>query len=222
MKKNKSILLMRMKFRTWITDKRIWALLLYQMIGAYFVTSPVSEFTTSIGYRISPYLYVFVASNYSMILWIMSGAILLFMDAPFMNNLTYNQIIRSGRSSWNRGQVLYILLASTIYILGYVLFIYLFLITKTTFINDWGRVMHTLSKTYAGGALVVIDGYIMRQFNPITAMSLSIIISILQCTFVGLIIYNISLHFRTNKIGLLVSGIIRLFRILCMEYGNGI
>ncbi|MDO5718457.1 MAG: hypothetical protein Q4P34_05680 [Tissierellia bacterium] len=201
----KSLLIFKINMRRCITDKRIIALILYQVMVAYTVAKPFGNFCSKVGFRTSPYIYPFFTCEFQGIIQVLTGAIILFMDAPFINNLTYNQMIRSGRKSWFIGQIFYIITASIIYIFNYILFFYLFLFNKTTFTKDWGKVIRTLSEVVRNFRIISVDKRIVNNFTTGEAMFFSISLSVIQCILIAMIIFYISLYFRDNKMGVLAS-----------------
>ena len=84
-------------------------------------------------------------------LFIILGALLLFCDAPFLNQNSSWQILRAGRKNWFWGNMAYIWLLSLVYAAILSLLPVLLMIPHLEWTAEWGKVLGTLAQTNALG-----------------------------------------------------------------------
>ena len=124
---------------------------------------------------------------------------LVFCDAPFIDNQQMDVILRVGKRNWFRGKVIYIVAASVIY------FLLLFAVSILEFIPyvgfswEWEDMMNILSidVTYGG----IIRRNILVAYTPIEAVIVQYVVCVLFAIFLGLFIFYINLY-KKNNIGI--------------------
>ena len=129
---------------------RTWLLVGMLAIIVVDATEPVKLFCDSVGYRVTPWLYTFLLQDsryYGLMLLL--GLVLLFCDAPFLDASQTLAISRCGRKNWCRGQLLYIFLATGVYLLAGFLILCLMLVPYLTMQPDWGKVLTTLAHPHS-------------------------------------------------------------------------
>lgn len=192
------------EFKQW-KNFRFLSVLLLVLINVLKFTGPLASLVSTFRIRTSPWIFPhFMSSPFNVIIFLL-GACALFSNAPFIDNLTYFELGRSNRKAWYFGKVFYIFALSALYVFVNVLFLYLLLFTKTTFIPTWGRLLNTLSLQGFELGFLGISRYIISQYNPGLASSLSVLMAIGQTFFIGVLIFALSLFSKNNKTGLLLA-----------------
>lgn len=190
-------------FRKWISNPRIFVLILLLIMIVRNYLSPIIDISKSLGMSITPWVFPYLTCNCYFLLFFMLGIILLFCDAPFCDNTQPYVLIRSNKNEWLLGQIVYLVFASALYVITVILLSIIFLVPYLTFNMDWGKVLGTLSQTeaYTG---IYIPYKIQLNYSPVQAMILSFISSWIVCVFLGMIMLFFNINFR-HTIGNLIS-----------------
>ena len=182
-------------------------MLLLQGLFAFSMLQPIADFARDVGYPATPYGFVFMCSDLIYQMIIMGGAIWLFCNAPFQDQLYPYLLARSGRRSWTTGNLFYIWATSFFYLL------YLFVISILPFLfnlswsAEWGKIWTTLAKTNVGGDYaisVLISDQIRSRFTPLQAVGASIALEWLCASLLGTLIY-VGNRFFERPVGLWVA-----------------
>lgn len=102
-------------FKKWAVNPRLYILLLIEVLYLHSRLSPVGELCVRTGYKVTPYLLPFLLDEGSAVMMLFLGVVLLFCDAPFIEDEQPYIMLRSGRRIWFIGQMLYIVMASVLY-----------------------------------------------------------------------------------------------------------
>ena len=95
-------------FKKWAVNPRLYILLLMEVLYLHSRLSPVGELCARTGYKVTPYLLPFLLDEGSAVMMLFLGVVLLFCDAPFIEDEQPYIMLRSGRRIWFIGQMLYI------------------------------------------------------------------------------------------------------------------
>ena len=163
--------------------------------------------------------FVMCSFTYLIIFWF--GVIYVNSDVPFMQHVNMYHAIRSGRRQWGLGQIGGIFLRSLIMVLITIFCTILPLLSKIEWSNEWGKLLRTAATTNALSryqSSVVIYYDIFSEYTPLELILLEILICTLTCTFVGVLMFFLSLYI--NKIIAVAGGLalaISLFPVLNMH-----
>ncbi|MEG0309053.1 MAG: hypothetical protein RR636_14000 [Clostridium sp.] len=194
--------------RKWSSNYRIWVLFIMISIFIFDYTNEIVKFAYSVDYKVTPWMFSFLFTQSYMKRIIFMGVILLFCDAPFIDNTQQYVVVRSGRKSWNIGQISYIFLASFLYFLFMIAITIIFNLRYMEFNLEWGKVLGTLGLTSVGdmvSAKVWVSGKIISFYTPLQAMAISYILSSLVATLIGLLIYVINSFTNSQFLGILAG-----------------
>ena len=114
--------------------------------------------------------------------------ILLFCDAPFIDDNQAYVIARSGRIPWSIGQIAYIIIASSIYFLFLLFLTIIINISHIQFTSSWGKVLGTLANTNASsviGLTTFVSRNILYYFTPLQEMWFTFFLSWLVGVVLG-------------------------------------
>lgn len=197
------------RLRIFFSSQKPLNVLVYVFLSLYGVFSGIKKVCRILGYNISPYSYPHLIGTGFMSMLILVGLILVFIDAPFLDDSSRNIISRLGRKPWFIGSCIYIFIMSCLYSLLYNISLIIGLRGYQSFILDWGKVITTLARSMglmaSEGIKITYKYNILDKFEPVEAMIHSNLISILEFTIVGLIIFVVSLYFKSNWQGIVAG-----------------
>lgn len=197
----------KMRLSSFFFSQKSLVMLIYIFLIFVERFSGLKLLIENLGYNISIYSYPHLLASGFMRFLITIGALILFMDAPFMDNLVWTLMSKMKKKLWIISNVVYIFIMSVIYTITLNIAILISLIGHQTFIPDWGKIMYTLARNKIlneeYGIRIFYNTTLMDRYTPLEAMEYSISLSILQFMIIGLIIMSISLFFKTNWIGVL-------------------
>ena len=154
--------------------------------------SAVLTFSRSVHIDITPFAFIFLVNNYEMQFVIAASAVILFCNAPFEDESYQYMISRAGKLSWGLGQILYILKMSILYIACLAAAAIIPFMGHIAWSNEWGKIWGTLGKTNAGaefGVKLSVSQNIMRQYEPVNALFISIFLEFSCILYIGLLVY---------------------------------
>ena len=159
--------------------------------------SPIKNFSTSVNYPISPWVFPFLLSDVYFIVLFMSAVVYFYSDVPFMKEWTMYQMIRTGRVRWAIAQIEVIFISAFAFIVIAFISSSLILFPNITLEEGWGKVLYTLSMTNAAGdysipfgiSYNIISGYTVQEAVGVTIIFGGIIIA-----FLGMLMFAVSLY----------------------------
>lgn len=209
------------------TSIRFYTVLVAVIIFSWTQVSGVRDYAQSQGLGVSFWYYPFLFSTFICTLFLYFGIVLLFCNAPFIDGQQMFVILRSGKKTWFRGQILFIILSSA----GY--FTYIWLLSVVLFLpilgfnGDWGTVFWDMARYHqevvvSGGFL--LDERTLSMFSPVEGCCFVWLINVLTGSFLGFLIFYVNLY-KSRTYGsvaalmvVLVSNIIRFIG----DYANRI
>lgn len=195
------------QFRKWGKSPRIWMvfILFAIFVSTNFIAS-IRVFCQQYQVSCSIWTLPLALTMRNRRLWIMLLPILLFCDAPFLDQQQPFLIIRIGRTRWAVGQILYILAASVVFYLGCMLITVLLLFPHVTFTLDWGKVLHTLTQPHVTWniRMDVIPASVLQQYSAIQATILCGAVMCIVTSFLGLLMFLCNLWAK-REVGILVA-----------------
>ena len=152
-------------FKKWAVNPRLYILLLIEVLYLHSRLSPVGELCARTGYKVTPYLLPFLLDEGSAVMMLFLGVVLLFCDAPFIEDEQPYIMLRSGRRIWFIGQMLYIVMASVLYFIVLYFISVLVLLPHIEWSTAWGKLLSTFSQTSAAGQNGTVLGMLMFFVN---------------------------------------------------------
>ena len=220
----KSVNICLQNFRKWRTDYRIWtvAILLFTLIFEQMYN--LSSLCKALGIKSTLWYYPFLYSQYHMKLIFILPLLLVFCNAPFVDDNALFVIVRSKRKSWIIGQVLYIIFASAIYNIFIFLCTFILSLTNAEFSLEWGKVVNTMSNSTIaadmGYPFLDSSRFVLTWFSPIQAVWFTFLLSWLMSIMIGLLIYVINTITNTKYIGVAISSFMVLFSCYTEVFGT--
>ncbi len=205
-------------FRKWKYDYRVWIALLIMLVFVHSYTNGLSSFCDYVNIKSSPWIFPFLYTQYYVKLLFFFPLILIFSNAPFVDNNELYVIIRSGRIKWSIAQILYIIISTAIYFFLVILFSIIFNLNIICITDEWGKVLNTLANTDAADQFNIgfkPDKNIINLFSPIQAMWFTFLHSWISGIILGLIIFLFNMIFK--GFGTFISSIVLVFSAIASK-----
>lgn len=201
-------------FRKWRHDYRIMLAAILILIGVNYFSGTLGSVCTGMGLKMSPWLFpfLFTSSLSSVILFL--PLLLIFCNAPFIDANQPYSIIRTGRTAWSIGQIVYIGLTSIVYLLFIIFASILLHIGHMEFTTDWGKFFTSMGNlTFHTDVYIPISipTRIINYFTPLQAMWFTFLFLWFSCMFVGLIVYLFNSLTNTRIVGVGIAGAFLVF-----------
>ena len=219
----KSIRICIQNMRKWIGNSRIIVSLIVLLLFTYLYTKGLWKISDYTGEKLSPYIFPFLTTYRYMKILYLFPVIMIFSDAPFIDSNQQFVMVRSGRLSWGIGQMLYIVVGSFCYTMFMLLSSIIVNIGHIQLDTSWGKGLILAATTNLTSALgiqydtVKVTGSIVRYYTPAQAMLWSFVFLWMICTILGLIIYDLNILFKSNAVGVLVTGFMVFFTAIVDE-----
>ncbi|MEW9095588.1 MAG: hypothetical protein AB2417_10955 [Clostridiaceae bacterium] len=193
--------------RKWATNPRIYVLFILITMFLWSSIRPILSFSEEMGIRVTPWVFPHLASSFVGQLILMLGVVLLFCDAPFIDEGQPYFLIRSGRYIWGMGQVLYIMIGMVIYLL-IVNFISILILMPNIFLSTgWGKILGTLAEN--PDVSVYVSKRILLSYTPLKAFLLSFILEWCAGTTLALLMFVINVCLN-RAVGATIASLIIL------------
>lgn len=170
-------------------DARIVAIVILVSLFEWIIIESRRAECVSAGLSIAGWFFVFLFVGIQALFYYF-GILLLFCDAPFVDNQQMDVILRVGRKNWFRGKILYIFVTSILYfMLLYVISIVEF-IPYVGFSLSWEEFINVCSLKGDG----VIRREIVANYTPLEAFGVQMTVCVLFAAFLGLIIFLFNMY----------------------------
>lgn len=186
-------------WRRIVEKPRFYLVLVASMLYIMNLAGPFCEYSKITNRPVSMCLFPIFMSNQGCVLILFLLAVLLFCDAPFLENSEPFILIRSGRKSWLIAQCLYVITLSAFYVIHLLLCTYVSVFLHGAFIPEWGDLIYSLANTNACDLVqltIKISPQLLSRYTPGSALNISLLTSFLVVSFIGSIMFcvNLSVH----------------------------
>lgn len=203
-----SLYICNINYKKWFTNYKIWIAAMLLVIFTQTYTKDFYSFAKQLDVKIAPWLLPFITNQKYLKILFYLPLLLIFCDAPFIDNNQPYVIVRSKRFYWNLGQLFYIFSAVVIY--------FIFLLLLTVILNapvieynmGWGKALSTISHTSAANSMklnIGVSSSVLRYFSPLQAMWFTMLLLCLCGVFLGMLIYVINSMTGNKTIGIFVA-----------------
>lgn len=206
--------------RKWTSNSRIWMSLVLAMLFVYLYTKGLWSVCDYLQEDMSPWIFPFLLTYRYMNIIFMFPVVFIFCDAPFIDANQPYVMLRTKRSIWSIGQVLYIMLGSFAYVLVLFLSTIIVNIGHLTWNPSWGNVLglagtsNILEILRVNYSTVKLPGKVIQHFTPLQAIFFSALLMWLSFVFIGLIIYVFNVVTNTTVVGVVIASFFILFTSL--------
>lgn len=195
-------------FRKWRRSPRIWMIFFIMLtFCAPYFTDSIRQFCQQYNASCTVWLFPLAMTSMNRRLWIMLLPILLFCDAPFLDDQQPFVIVRTGRIRWGIGQLFYVFVASAVFCLICFLAMAAMLFPHIEFTLQWGKVIRTLSQEFAAqlAAMDSLPSEVINQYTPLQALFLCGMGTWIATSFLGLLMFLCNLWAR-REFGIILAG----------------
>lgn len=177
----------------------------------YFVLNqtllPIKEITDKYNTKVSFWILPFLFTGVGTLFIFIGLAVYYYSNVPFMDYSEMYTTIRVGRRKWILGNIIAIIISGFTIMACIILMNTLILINRINFCNEWGKVVQTIAQTNISSLLNIefnINYNIIVNYKPLELMIQYYVIGSLIISFIGLIMFTISLYI--NRIFAVVIG----------------
>ena len=198
-------------FIRWRTNYRIWMIAAIEAILIFQYLHGLSKYGLATGKTITPFVLPIVFaeaenSNGLLKVLIYLGCVMLFCNAPFLNNQKLYTILRCKRKGWYLGENMYLWLTAFLY-MAFVSVASLAAVLPTVSTNRlWGEIAgdfvvnQGLTSSYARGLVMPVR--VIQNYYPLAAFAYTFTAGWLSMVFIGKLIYLLNLRNGKKTIGI--------------------
>lgn len=211
--------LVKSSLYTLVFSKKFVIFIAVAFIFSVYTFGGLNDIAVFYNTKVSAYVFPFFLSNPSLLLIFGALVIYIFSDLPFTEQNAYFVLIRTNRKIYYAAKILYIFFTSIIVTAVFALFSIILIIPNADFNNQWGKVINTLlenpqtilehTQAQIGFA---VNGSIVYELTPLTAMAYSVVLMVLVVFFIGVVMMSVSVLVSQNA-GYVVSGF-----FVCLSY----
>lgn len=186
-------------FRKWKYDCRIWIALFIVLIFIHSLTKGLSDICDYTGVKSSPWIFPFLYMQYYNKMLFFFPLILIFSNAPFIDKNQLYVLIRTGRSKWCIGQMLYIAVASALYFAFVMVFSIILNLDCIEFTGEWGKLLNTLANTTMGTKFQLgfsSERDVINMFSPVSAMWFTFLHSWISGVVLGFVVFLFNMKIK--------------------------
>lgn len=196
--------------KKWFTNPRIYILGLIMGLVLICYSYDYYKVSSEIGYGVNILgLFVSVyggAPGFTRIMTLF-GSVLLFCDAPFMDENQQFVYLRLGRKRWVAGTIIYVFVASFIYTLYLILALALGVLPNIGISAEWGELFEVTSIN-SGVTKAGITQKVLMDYSVLTSFLYMFDAVFLSCVIIGLVMYIVALFAKKGECILVGCGII--------------
>ena len=199
-------------FKKWRTMPQIWMSAVVIAVFACWNLSGVLEYSVASGIRITPWILPHFFCMPAMQGVYAALTIVLFSAAPFRDSFSQFLEIRVGKQRWIQAQMLYILEASAVYVLYYVVITVIMILPRIFVTADWGMLITSLATNPSGPSDygITVTGIsfapeIITAYSAPQAMILTMLLMWLVSCFLGFLIFGCHIAFSAET-GIILAG----------------
>lgn len=210
----KSIIVAAHTLRKWRNEYRVWLVFIVVAIFVANFCEPIYKLAQKWEYAVTPWVFPFIDSQPFMKMIMYLGLILIFSNAPFLNQDQVYVILRSGRKAYAVGQLLAILVMTMLYFLVLAVAPVLTHLNTTGWATEWGDVIFTAGNTGAlmeieGWANIIITFHLVDNLSAMEAMGLAYLLRVMTGVMLGYLVYMGNVLAKKQRwVGVLIAGML--------------
>lgn len=194
-------------FRKWQTDYRIWTIAVFLLVLTLMYAEDFKTVANYLNNAAPVWIFPFMYTGSSAKVLFTLPVILLFCDAPFIDKNQMFMMMRTSRTKWICGQIIYIISAGGIYYF----FIFAVSVLSMIFFGEpsleWDKSIVTAAydrsvASSTGVSSLNISRITVEFFTPLLACFYTFIMSWLSAVFLGLLIFACNLFTGSRVCGI--------------------
>lgn len=178
--------------RKWGSNSRIKMSLFLSVLFVYIYTEGLGTLSDYVGVKVNPWIFPFLFTYRYMKIVYLLLLIAIFCDAPFVDKNQVYVMLRTKRTTWCIGQIMYIIVSSFIFTLWLLIISILINIRYMQWGTGWGNVLGAAGTTSAMNLLeiknstVLVSGIVIKYYKPQQAVFFSFLLMWLSFILVDL------------------------------------
>ena len=210
-------------FRKWASDYRVWTIAVLLTVVTAIYADDMRTVADFLGTKPSMWIYPFVYMQFHTKVIYTLPIVMMFCDAPFTDKNQVLVYMRTSRVKWLCGQLLYVILASTVYYLFIFLLTVVFTCPYCEMSREWGTTLNMIA--YSGSAVQAgvytfdVSGFVIEYFSPLQACFFTFLTSWLSAMVLGTILFVFNLFTGTRLAGITISSFLVVMTVL-VEIGG--
>ena len=203
-------------FRKWTVNPRLYVLACLLFIDLYYTSQGLIGFCQYADTTVTPYLLPMLMESDRDFLFL--GLVLLFCDAPFLDEEQPYILLRSGKKRWMAGQVLYLAVGALAYFVFIQLLYLVFLVGYLGFDMEWGNVLVTVANGQSPPEYgLAFPPNLIDSYDPLNGLILCTGICVLLGLMLGLLMFALNVRFNRAIGALAASAVVLLSNV---DFGN--
>lgn len=211
----------RHNLRRLLTTPRAWAVLILTLLYVENQFAPIRLMLQveqlTLGW---PGMVAYFFSDAQVTAMVGLMGLMLLIDAPLTDETQRYIIARAGRGAWGRGQVLYTVAMSAVYVLIVALALLLFQLPWAEWSSGWSGGLEALVKDglyEQYDTMLDYDPWVMDAYAPIWAMGLTLALHALAYASLALTQFAVNVRFGT-RLGFLIASAPLFFDAVIEEF----
>ncbi|MDO4546871.1 MAG: hypothetical protein Q4D04_02100 [Clostridia bacterium] len=185
-----------------------------------WVRNPVVAFSVEMEYPVSPWIYSFITEDWYLSMTLQIAMVLLYCDAPFINEETPFEFIRCGRRRWFAGQILYIFVCALLYQIFIAALCAFSMLPHMEWTTDWGSLIYTLAEEASvDGIQFAVYYFVLTMYEPWQAMLLMLSLTWLVTSVYGMMIFAIN-TLLPKACGVIMGCILTMVSVFALNFSG--
>lgn len=181
--------------KKWPTQPRMYVVFLSICIFLWTQIKDVRAYAMLRGMGVSCWFFPFLFTSNICMMILYFGLILVYCNAPFLDQQQLFVMLRSGRKKWFMGQILYIILTSVIYFAVVAVISMLEFLPYLGFSMEWGDILReAVQNPMATNTYLIASERILEKYEPVQAFLIVFLINTGVGILMGLMIFLINLY----------------------------
>lgn len=200
-----------------------WTPFILAVAAVYEFARHLSEMSAYYSIAVNGFSAAFLLTSLNQVFIIFLGVFILFSDLPFKDNQQMFLLSRSGKRAWIFSQVFYVFFVSLMYFLFIFVCFCIAMLPNIGFsVDNWGKIIKTISATNAGQkfhVLFKVSPSVLADFSPVEAFVYSFGTAFAVSVVLGLVVLFFNLTIKRNT-GVIISGAM-VFVYMFVNLGGG-
>lgn len=213
----------RKNFFNWKTTPRIWVLAFTILVFGFWDYGAMSGYAREVYGGMTSWVLPFAWSDALRVMVFDCITIAFFSNAPFSDSYSPFLIIRAGRRNWIVGQVLYIFLASIVYVFFYLVVSVLGMLPNFNLANEWTMAERAMAagEIYNASYSITLNvsDTIVEYLLPLQATGIKMLLMWGVAVFTGFLIMMFNMISRGTA-GIAVAGVLTFLGYFWSFFGT--
>lgn len=221
----------------WRNDARVWMVFLIELvfvircIGGYTVYGLLNG-TKSTAWIMSALFADATGNNGVIKILIYMGCIVLFCNAPFVNSFTPFVVIRGKKKNWIFGEILYVFLASFLYMTFFAVTSFIVILPSASFSEIWGGTVYFFDNERLNEEMELtralylygceLDASVISRVYPLAAFVYTFFVGWISFSIIGMLMLAVNMLTHSKNIGVILATVLVLMDPVVYNFCKGV